>query len=168
LSAGTVTFRAASLADNEALIDLKWSINKAEHAAYPANTAIPDILDLSREAAVAGVQAYWEHIKSGEGAFLVGEIDGEIVCCGCWYEEMALESTLERYRRQANIGGIVVAHSARGKGLGRAIMVALEGQIKAAGIRHARLAVVPGNTPAESLYHSLGFEDFETVMIKAL
>jgi ribosomal protein S18 acetylase RimI-like enzyme len=168
LSAGTVTFRAATRADDDALIDLKWSINKAEHAAYPANTAIPDILDLSPEAAVAGVEAYWECINSGEGAFLVGEIDGEIVCCGCWYEEMALESTLERYRRQANIGGIVVAHSARGKGLGRAIMVALEGQIKAAGINHVRLTVVPGNTPAESLYHSLEFEDFETVMIKAL
>jgi ribosomal protein S18 acetylase RimI-like enzyme len=163
-----VTFRLATRADTDALIDLKWSINKAEHAAYPANTAIPDILDLSREAAIAGVEAYWECINSGEGAFLVGEIDGEIVCCGCWYEEMAMESTLERYRRQANIGGIVVSPSARGKGLGRAIMIALESLIKTAGISHVRLTVVPGNTPAESLYHSLGFEDFETVMIKAL
>jgi ribosomal protein S18 acetylase RimI-like enzyme len=47
-------------------------------------------------------------------------------------------------------------------------MTELEALIRAAGIKHVRLTVVPGNGPAESLYHSLGFEDFETTMIKTL
>jgi GNAT superfamily N-acetyltransferase len=161
-------FRLATRADDAALIDLKHAINIAEHAAYPSATAIPPLLDLSREAAAAGVEDYWACIGANGGAFLVGEIDGRIICCGCWYGETAAISTLSEFRRQAGIGGIVVAPSARGQGLGRAIMMALEELIRHEGIMHIRLTVVPGNTPAESLYHDLGFEDFEMTMIKAL
>jgi ribosomal protein S18 acetylase RimI-like enzyme len=150
------------------LVDFKHAINLEEHGAYPEAGAIRPMLDLSREAAEAGVEDYWECIEAGGGAFLVGEIDGQIVCCGCWYGETAAVSTLAQFRRQAGIGGIVVAPSARGQGLGRAVMLELEKLIVQAGIGHVRLTVVPGNQPAEALYHGLGFEDFETVMIKAL
>jgi ribosomal protein S18 acetylase RimI-like enzyme len=161
-------FRPATPADTDALVDLKWEINKAEYAAYRADTCIPAFLDLSREAAVLGVQDYWDVIKANGGAFLVGELEGQIVCAGCWYGETALVSTLPQYRRQAGIGSIIVSPSARGLGRGRKIMEALEALIRAEGIEHVRLTVVPGNTAAEALYHSMGFEDFETVMIKAL
>lgn len=163
-----VTFRQATRMDQEALIDLKHSINLVEHAAYPTTTAIPGFLDLSRAAAAAGVEDYWACIEAEGGAFLVGEINGVIVCCGCWYGETAAVSTLPQYRRQAGIGGIIVSELARGQGLGRRLMQELEALVKAQGIKHLRLTVVPGNAPAETLYHSLGFEDFETVMIKSL
>lgn len=163
-----VTFRLATRADTDALIDLKLEINKAEYAAYSADTCIPAFLDLSREAAALGVQDYWDVIEGNGGAFLVGELDGQIACAGCWYGETAAVSTLPQFRRQAGIGSIIVSPAARGLGLGRTIMEQLEILIRAQGIKHVRLIVVPGNTAAESLYHSLGFEDFETVMIKAL
>lgn len=163
-----VIFRAATPADTDALIDLKWEINKAEFAAYPADTCIPAFLDLSREAAALGVQDYWDVIAANGGAFLVGEHDGAIVCAGCWYGETAAVSTLSQFRRQAGIGGIIVAPAARGLGLGKRVMERLEALIRAEGIEHVRLTVVPGNAPAEKLYHSMGFEDFETVMIKSL
>jgi ribosomal protein S18 acetylase RimI-like enzyme len=163
-----VTFRLATRADDDALIDLKHAINLAEHAAYPAQSAIPRLLDLSREAAAAGLMENWGWVDALNGAYLVGELEGEIVCCGCWYGETAAASTLQKHRQQAIIGGIVVSPSVRGHGLGRAIMQELEKLIFAQGIRQVRLAVVPGNGPAERLYHSLGFEDFETIMIKTL
>jgi ribosomal protein S18 acetylase RimI-like enzyme len=163
-----VTFRLATRKDDDALIELKHAINLAEHAAYPTASAIPRLLDLSREAAAAGLMENWRWVESLNGAYLVGELDGEIVCCGCWYGETAAASTLPQYRQQANIGGIVVSPSVRGRGLGRAIMLELEKLILAQGIRQVRLAVVPGNGPAERLYHGLGFEDFETIMIKTL
>jgi ribosomal protein S18 acetylase RimI-like enzyme len=166
--ASQVVFRLATLADTEALISLKHEINLAEHAVYPPTTAIPALLDLSRAAAAAGVEDYWSCIEAYGGAYLVGEQGGKIVCGGCWYGETAAVSTLPDCRRQAGIGGIVVLPAARGLGLGRLIMVELELLIRAQGIRYVRLTVVPGNGPAESLYHSLGFEDFETTMIKAL
>jgi ribosomal protein S18 acetylase RimI-like enzyme len=126
------------------------------------------VLDLSREAAAAGVENYWACIEANGGAFLVGELAGEIVCCGCWYGETAAVSTYAHLRRQAGIGGIVVLPKARGLGLGKLIMMELEALIIAQGIQHVRLTVVPGNKPAEKLYHDLGYEDFETVMIKPL
>jgi ribosomal protein S18 acetylase RimI-like enzyme len=163
-----VVFRHATRADHEALVDLKHAINTAEHAAYPTTTAIPGLLDLSREAAAGGVASYWASIGANGGAYLVGELDGEIVCGGCWYGEAAAVSTLPQFRRQANIGGIVVRPTARGLGLGRLVMEELETLIRAVGIQHVRLTVVPGNAPAEKLYYGLGFEDFETTMIKTL
>jgi ribosomal protein S18 acetylase RimI-like enzyme len=163
-----VVFRLATRADEEALISLKHEINLAEHAVYPSKTAIPALLDLSRSAAAAGVKDYWTWIEANGGAYLVGELDGKVVCGGCWYGETAAVSTLPDCQRQAGIGGIVVLPEARGLGLGRLIMRELETLIRAQGIKHVRLTVVPGNGPAESLYHNLGFEDFEMLMIKTL
>jgi ribosomal protein S18 acetylase RimI-like enzyme len=163
-----VFFRPATPADTEALIDLKWEINKAEYAAYPSDTCMPAFLDLSREAAILGVQDYWDVIVKNGGAFLVGVRDNQIICAGCWYGETAAVSTKPEFRRQAGIGCIIVLPNERGLGLGRMIMEELEALIRAEGIQHVRLTVVPGNKPAEELYHSLGFENFETVMIKSL
>lgn len=168
MPAAPVTIRLATRADTPALIDLKWEINRAEHGAYPRDSAIRPILDLSREAAQAGVDDYWACIEAGGGAFLVGELAGEIVCCGCWYGEEAAVSTLPAYRRQAGIGGIVVLPKARGLGLGKVIMAELEQRIMHEGIAHVRLTVVPNNQHAVDLYRHQGFEDFETVMIKSL
>jgi ribosomal protein S18 acetylase RimI-like enzyme len=163
-----VNLRKATRADTPALIDLKWAINLAEHGAYPQTGSVPKVLDLTRQAAAAGVEDYWSCIEQQGGAFLVGELAGEIVCCGCWYGQTAAVSTLEQYRRQAGIGGIVVTPQARGLGLGKVIMTALEQLIIQAGIDHVRLTVVPSNEPAKKLYQGLGFEEFETVMIKSL
>ncbi len=161
-----IVFRFATRGDHEVLVDLKHAINIAEHAVYPDRTRIPDLLDLSRDAAALGVADYWARIEAHGGAFLVGELDGQIVCCGCWHATTAAVSTLPQFQRQANIGGIVVLPAARGLGLGRRVMNELEALIEAQGIGHIRLTVVPGNGPAETLYHGLGYEDFETVMIK--
>jgi ribosomal protein S18 acetylase RimI-like enzyme len=168
MPAAPVTIRPATRADTPALIDLKWEINRAEYAVYPRDGAIPPVLDLSREAAQAGVEDYWACIDAGGGAFLVGELAGDIVCCGCWYGVEAAVSTLPAYRRQAEIGGIVVLPKARGLGLGKIIMAELERQIVNEGISHVRLIVVPGNQHAVDLYRHQGFEDFETLMIKSL
>jgi GNAT superfamily N-acetyltransferase len=168
VSLEAIQFRVATRQDTLALIDLKWAINLAEHAVYPKNSGIPEILDLSRDAAKSGMEEYWSVIETNGGAFLVGLREGEIVCAGCWYGEAAAVSTLPQFQRQAGIGCIIVLPIARGMGLGREIMIRLEAMIRAEGITHVRLTVVPGNLPAETLYSQLGYKPFETVMIKAI
>jgi RimJ/RimL family protein N-acetyltransferase len=54
--------------------------------------------------------------------------------------------------------GIGVLDSHRGRGIGRALMVALEAWARGAGIHRLQLPVVTSNAPAIALYRKVGFE----------
>ena len=56
-----------------------------------------------------------------------------------------------------------VLPSCRGRGIGRAMMQALEERFAAAGIGELYLSVHPENHPARSLYDSLGYRVTETI-----
>jgi ribosomal protein S18 acetylase RimI-like enzyme len=56
----------------------------------------------------------------------------------------------------------------RGKGFGRATMLAAESYARGHGSSQLRLHVFGGNTAARSLYESLGFETTNVMMAKAL
>ena len=56
-----------------------------------------------------------------------------------------------------------VLPSFRGRGLGRALMEALEERFRAAGMQELSLSVHPENRPARSLYDSLGYRVAETI-----
>jgi ribosomal protein S18 acetylase RimI-like enzyme len=56
----------------------------------------------------------------------------------------------------------------RGKGHGRTLMLLAEAQGIAAGLPTIRLNVFAGNTPAERLYESLGYETVERHLYKSL
>ncbi len=56
----------------------------------------------------------------------------------------------------------------RGKGFGRATMLAAESYVRGHGSSQLRLHVFGGNTAARSLYESLGFETTAVMMTKAL
>lgn len=90
-------------------------------------------------------------LKNIAGSVLVIRkvVEGQTVGCGYG----AIE------RDWVGIFDIIVAASYRGRGHGRAIM---EGILNAAAERQvakAYLSVVVGNTPAENLYHQLGFQE---------
>ena len=57
--------------------------------------------------------------------------------------------------------GVLPSH--RGRGVARALMLALEKRIEAAGIPDLFLSVHPENRPARSLYDSLGYMVTETI-----
>lgn len=58
---------------------------------------------------------------------------------------------------EGHITNVVVAESARGKGIGKALMLALMQYAANLGVRYLTLEVRASNTPAITLYRSLGF-----------
>ncbi|SLJ93011.1 GNAT family N-acetyltransferase [Novosphingobium mathurense] len=63
-------------------------------------------------------------------------------------------------RSLVNIHDLVVSSAHRGKGIGRALMQAVEAEATARGACKVTLEVLGGNAPAKALYASLGYENY--------
>jgi ribosomal protein S18 acetylase RimI-like enzyme len=86
------------------------------------------------------------------GAFQEGQLVG---MAGFFRYQMG------KARHKGRIWGVYVRQSCRGKGIGRALLVALLDRIKACpGVEQVTLTVVSGQEAARSLYRSLGFSPF--------
>lgn len=82
------------------------------------------------------------------GAFLVGRLDGEAVCCG----------GLKRLPDGAvEIKRMYVSPAVRGRGVARALLVALEDAARERGYEIARLDTGPRQPHAQTLYESAGY-----------
>jgi len=66
----------------------------------------------------------------------------------------------KRMRHMSDVGPLYVRDTARGQGLGRALMAAVLDELIKAGIGQAELCVDVENTQAQALYHTLGFHVF--------
>jgi ribosomal protein S18 acetylase RimI-like enzyme len=68
---------------------------------------------------------------------------------------------IAKARHKGRIWGVYVRANCRGKGIGRALLVALLERIKATlGVEQVSLTVVSGQEAARALYHSLGFKTY--------
>ncbi|MFJ9548082.1 GNAT family N-acetyltransferase [Streptomyces erythrochromogenes] len=85
--------------------------------------------------------------------FLVAESAGRIV----GYIIQAPASPLETNRHVRHIRGLAVLESARGLGVGRALVEAVCDAARAAGARRMTLRVLGHNEPAQRLYRRCGF-----------
>ncbi|MGH3040536.1 MAG: GNAT family N-acetyltransferase [Gaiellaceae bacterium] len=82
------------------------------------------------------------------GAFLIGRVDGEAVACG----------GIARYdEATAEIRRMYVVPGARGRGLSRRLLAALEDEARALGYAFVPLETGNLQTPAIGLYVSAGF-----------
>ncbi|MFC5449346.1 GNAT family N-acetyltransferase [Paenibacillus aestuarii] len=59
--------------------------------------------------------------------------------------------------------GMALRADYRGKGIGKALMIALIHELKANGVEGVSLSVDPGNLPAARLYRSFGFQEVGVV-----
>lgn len=84
------------------------------------------------------------------GAFLVATLDGEPVACGAVKTIAAETGSVKR---------MWVAESARGLGLGRRMLEALEGEARALGLARLRLETHRALTEAIALYRSGGYRE---------
>lgn len=84
------------------------------------------------------------------GVFLVGYLEGEPVCCG----------GLKRLDHEAcEIKRMYVAPAARGKGVARMLLAALEERARSEGYAVARLDTGPRQPHARALYESAGYRE---------
>jgi len=91
-------------------------------------------------------------IENPRAVVLVAQRDSEILG---W--SVALVRTHRRWR-SGRIYGVAVAHSAKGQGIGRALVGSLIEHLESRSITRVYLEVRADNTPALTLYESLGFE----------
>jgi GNAT superfamily N-acetyltransferase len=84
------------------------------------------------------------------GAFLVATLDGEPVACGA---VKAISPRIGSLKR------MWVAESARGLGIGRRMLEALEGQARKLGLRKVRLETNDALQEAIHLYRTAGFRE---------
>ncbi|MFI6420789.1 GNAT family N-acetyltransferase [Streptomyces sp. NPDC050842] len=85
--------------------------------------------------------------------YLVAEVAGEVV----GYIRLALPTPLAATAHVRQIQGLVVAESARGRGVARALLRAAVERARAEGARRITLRVLGHNAPARALYASEGF-----------
>ena len=92
-----------------------------------------------------------------KNSFVVGAFDKEqLVGTAGFYRESGLKT-----RHKGHIWGVYVTHEARGKGVGRSLLLALLDRSAAIeGIEQIGLSVTTTQAAAVSLYRSLGFESF--------
>jgi len=70
--------------------------------------------------------------------------------------------------RHAYLYAIAIEESERGRGLGRAAMLALEDEVRAHGLARIDLNVFGGNAVARGLYRSMGYAESAVYMVKNL
>ncbi|WP_183154262.1 GNAT family N-acetyltransferase [Streptomyces shenzhenensis] len=91
--------------------------------------------------------------RCGPEDHLVAELDGVLV----GYIRLALSTSLACNAHVRQIQGLAVAESARGAGIGRALLRAVQDEARRRGARRITLRVLGHNTRARRLYESEGF-----------
>ena len=141
------------------------TVRPANRADVPAiralwNALIRDTLVTfnSVEKTEAEVAAYLEERAAAGHGFFVAEMDGEVVGFATYFQfrgGVGYHHTLEH--------SIMLDARARGQGLGRALMAAVEDHARAAG-HHTLFAGVSGANPEGRAFHAaIGFADVATL-----
>lgn len=91
--------------------------------------------------------------RFGPRDHLVAELDGTLV----GYIKLGYPTPLACNTHVRQIQGLAVAEEARGAGVGRALLRAVQDEARRQGARRITLRVLGHNTPARKLYESEGF-----------
>jgi GNAT superfamily N-acetyltransferase len=111
-----------------------------------------DDIDVEGEPDRAMLNVLHDSVTAPHGAFLVARLDGEPVGCG------ALRPAPTDDPGTAEVKRMYVAPSARGRGISRAILEALEQQAKALGYAQVILETGIRQAEAMGLYESAGYQ----------
>jgi GNAT superfamily N-acetyltransferase len=134
--AEALTIRREPL-DSPVALTLIGALNDELTATYPEPGANHFRLDL-------------DEVAPGRGAFFVVYAGDEPVGCGAVRRMAGKEAEVKR---------MYVAASSRGKGVGRAILMALEVEARALGATRLVLETGPRQTEALALYTRAGFQE---------
>lgn len=138
----TCTTRSAHHGDVPALVDVLLAV-------VADGASVGFLADLTADDA----EQFWSaHLSAPAHVVLVAEVGGAVVGTGT----LALAG-LPNGRHRAEVAKVLVHPGAQGRGVGRALLAALEDQARAHGRRTLVLDTVTGS-PAQGLYESAGWQ----------
>lgn len=111
--------------------------------------------------------AFGKGVQAGEGFVVLAEQDGRPADApvACAIVSIADGSpTWTAPDRVGTVEVLAVDPGARGLGLGRAVLDAVQEELERRGITEQRLVVTAGNLGSQAFYRELGFETFALVM----
>jgi ribosomal protein S18 acetylase RimI-like enzyme len=101
------------------------------------------------------VERALHYVKRGQAAHLVAEADGHAIANAqliCW-------------RKRAEIGSLVVAEALRGRGIGTALIEALNEAAADLGVEEIEIGAAQNNRQIVELYRRLGFRPYKEVSL---
>jgi ribosomal protein S18 acetylase RimI-like enzyme len=110
-----------------------------------------------------------ERCAAEKGSILVAERDGELVGYATIFAHVEQKGEFDEIPfAYGCISHIAVRPTARGLGVGKALMAECEARARAAGRQWLRIAVLADNVDARAIYERLGFRDHLITMEKSL
>lgn len=155
--------REALVEDRPVLVGFMAQLQDFERALEPNRQPGAEIAE-RHLAALEG----WAAGHSG-GGVLVAEINGRVA----GFIVVGIDAELGDYvlapnRLVGRISDLWVEPAARGRGVARALVAAVEARLNAAGIARAEVTAVQGNAAALRLYAALGYAPYEVTLGKGL
>lgn len=160
-SPGEPPIREAGAADWGRVAELVWALNVHEQP-------ITGDRRTDRGAAVRYLAAMRRRVRRTHGQVLIAGAPGEAFGMIAWGEELDPVFVAHPWRRRAQVFDLVVAETARRRGIGTALLRAAEVEAAARGLRRLAIGVLAGNDGAEAAYRRFGFRPYALELIKPL
>lgn len=158
-----LTLRKRRDADRDTMLTFLLGLSDAEAKYHWAMRSGSDMT-------MADVDRTIAEIAEEDGTIVIAELDGQPVgYAGVVLQDAVDEFELkDEWRKRGFVTDMYVAASARGRGVGLALLAACDRYVADAGIDWQQICVSPGNAPAIALYRKSGFGDYEMVLEKRL
>lgn len=160
-SPGELAIREAGAGDWGRVADLIWALNLYEQP-------ISGDRRTDRGAAVRYLAGMRRRVRRTRGQVLLAGAPGEALGLIAWGEELDPVFVAPPFRRRAQVFDLVVAEGARRRGIGSALLRAVETEAEARGLRRLAIGVLAGNDAAETAYRRFGFRPYALELIKPL
>lgn len=153
-----VEIRAYEHSDLEALKRLMIELQSHERQ-YDRDRVQP-----TPEFAASYLSGLFDDLKERQGIVLVA-VDGSTVC---GFVAGYVEEDTTNAAQYFHIGDLAVLATHRGRGIGSALIGAVQKHSRAKGFKRLGISVLIENSRAHDLYRRLGFRDYEVVLMMEL
>ncbi|WP_439578465.1 GNAT family N-acetyltransferase [Elioraea sp.] len=153
--------REAGTGDWGRVAELVWALNLYEQP-------ITGDRRTDRAAAVRYLAGMRRRVRRTRGQVLLAGPPDNALGMIAWGEESDPVFVAPPWRRRAQVFDLVVAAAARRRGIGTALLRAVEAEATARGLCRLAIGVLAGNDAAEAAYRRFGFRPYATELIKPL